>query len=137
MAKSKSDKIRPCSLTKSRFLPSFIQIRQDLSYLGSKNPRTEASPLQYKGRFTTLEEGLCFEGRFATLGEGGHAPLGEGASPPLWRGGFAPPWGVASRPPFFARTALKKGTTLLRSVVKKTDTGGPCQCKCNFFWIKV
>ena len=45
------------------------------------------------------------QGRFATMDE--------------WGGGSAPPWGVASRPLFSARTALKKGTTSLRSVVKK------------------
>ena len=37
-----------------------------------------------------------------------------------YRGGFAPSWGVASRPLLLNRTALKKGTTSLRSVVKKS-----------------
>ena len=32
-------------------------------------------------------------------------------------GGLRPPWGVASQPPSSVRTALKKGTTSLRSVV--------------------
>ena len=54
-----------------------------------KTDERRVTPQQSRGRFATLEWGL------------------------------RPTWGVASRPLFSARTALKKGTTSLRSVVNK------------------
>ena len=54
-----------------------------------KTGERRGTPQQYVGRFATKERGA------------------------------SPPGGVASRPLFFARTALKKGTTSLRLVVKK------------------
>ena len=55
------------------------------------------TPQQYVGRFATKERGA------------------------------SPPGGVVSRPLFFTRTALKKGTTSLRSVVNK-NCHRPLKC---------
>ena len=63
---------------------------------------------------------LTFEATSLTkTDERRRTPCNLGVASRLWIGGLRPPGGVASRPLFFARTALKKGTTSLRSVVNK------------------
>ena len=98
MAKCKSGRVILSGLTERSFLPSFVKIRQRLGQLF-----------------------------YDKLTNGGvpHTKVRVASRPALGGfvliGGLRPHWGVAPRPLYLSRTALKKGTTSLRSVVNEKN----------------